>query len=54
MSTDTHAVFAKDLWRSYPRGSETVHALADFSLQVSPGEMVGIVGRSGSGRFEPT
>ncbi len=38
------------MWRSYRRGSETVHALADFGLTVQPGEMVGIVGRSGSGK----
>ncbi|MGD9496001.1 MAG: ABC transporter ATP-binding protein [Armatimonadota bacterium] len=39
-----------ELWRTYRRGSEPVHALADFSLTVQPGEMVGIVGRSGSGK----
>ncbi len=44
------AVRADGLWRTYERGSETVHALADFSLAVDPGEMVGIVGRSGSGK----
>lgn len=44
------AVEVRDLWRSYERGSETVHALAEFDLTVQPGEMVGIVGRSGSGK----
>ena len=44
------AVEVRGLWRSYERGSETVHALADFDLAVQPGEMVGIVGRSGSGK----
>ena len=41
---------AKDLWRSYHRGSETIHALAGLNLTLSPGEMVSVVGRSGSGK----
>jgi ABC-type lipoprotein export system ATPase subunit len=41
---------ANNIWRSYQRGSETIHALAGMSLTVEPGEMVGIVGRSGSGK----
>ncbi|HOF89739.1 MAG TPA: ABC transporter ATP-binding protein [Armatimonadota bacterium] len=41
---------ARDVWRSYQRGAETIHALAGMSLTVQPGEMVGIVGRSGSGK----
>jgi len=41
---------ATDLWRSYARGAEPVHALAGVSLTVREGEMVGIVGRSGSGK----
>ena len=47
---NTSALEAKQLWRTYERGSETIHALGDFSLTVQPGEMVGIVGRSGSGK----
>lgn len=43
-------VEAVDVWRSYRRGAETVHALAGVSLTVHPGEMVGVVGRSGSGK----
>jgi len=50
MSEITPALRVEGLWRSYQRGSETVHALADFDLEVMPGEMVGIVGRSGSGK----
>jgi len=49
-NTDGLVVNAEGLGRSYQRGSETVHALADFSLSVAPGEMVGVVGRSGSGK----
>lgn len=41
---------AKDLWRSYIRGSETIHALAGMDLELKRGEMIGIVGRSGSGK----
>jgi ABC-type lipoprotein export system ATPase subunit len=41
---------ARDLWRSYHRGSETIHALAGLNLTLSPGEMVSVVGRSGSGK----
>ena len=41
---------ATDLWRSYRRGSETIHALAGVSLTLGRGEMIGIVGRSGSGK----
>jgi putative ABC transport system ATP-binding protein len=46
----TPIIEAHDVWRSYQRGSETIHALAGMSLTVQPGEMVGIVGRSGSGK----
>ncbi len=46
----TSILEATDVWRSYQRGSETIHALAGMSLTVQPSEMVGIVGRSGSGK----
>ncbi len=48
--TDIPILEATEVWRSYQRGSETIHALAGMSLRVQPGEMVGIVGRSGSGK----
>ena len=41
---------ARDLWRSYQRGSETIHALAGVTLSLKPGEIVAVVGRSGSGK----
>lgn len=50
MSHNQPVVEAKDLWRSYRRGAEEIHALASFSLEICSGEMVAIVGRSGSGK----
>jgi ABC-type lipoprotein export system ATPase subunit len=50
MTMDKPVLDAKEVWRSYARGNETIHALAGLTLQVAPGEMVGIVGRSGSGK----
>lgn len=38
------------LCKSYARGSETVHALQDASLEVRAGEFIAIVGPSGSGK----
>ncbi len=47
---DVFVLEAADVWRTYTRGDETIHALAGMSLRVKAGEMVGIVGRSGSGK----
>ncbi len=49
-STTGPLLVASDLWRSYHRGSETIHALAGLNLALEPGEIVSIVGRSGSGK----
>jgi len=41
---------ATDLWRTYHRGSETINALGGVNLELRTGEIVSVVGRSGSGK----
>ena len=40
----------KNVFKSYQQGSETLTILKDLSLQVETGELVAIVGASGSGK----
>jgi ABC-type lipoprotein export system ATPase subunit len=50
MNKNEMLIEARDVWRSYTRGSETIHALAEMNLNLRSGDMIGIVGRSGSGK----
>ncbi len=40
----------EDIWRSYPMGGETVHALRGVSFDVHRNEYIAIIGPSGSGK----
>ena len=46
----THLIELKDVYKIYPMGDETVHALDGVSLSLDQGEFVAIVGSSGSGK----
>ena len=43
-------VTVRGVGRTYGTGRAAVHALRDISFDVAPGEMVAVVGRSGSGK----
>ncbi len=45
-----HLIELRDVYKIYPMGSETVHALDGISLAIDAGEFVAIVGSSGSGK----
>ena len=46
----THLIELKDVYKIYPMGDETVHALDGVSLSIDQGEFVAIVGSSGSAK----
>jgi putative ABC transport system ATP-binding protein len=46
----TPLIDASGLTKTYRRGAEDVHALADASVRVSAGELVTLIGPSGSGK----
>jgi putative ABC transport system ATP-binding protein len=45
-----YAIQGESLTRIFQRGSEKLYALKEVNFQISPGEIVSIVGRSGSGK----
>ena len=44
-----HLIELKDIYKIYPMGEETVHALDGVNITIDQGEFVAIVGSSGSG-----
>lgn len=47
---NNHVLACYDLTRSYSDGTSKIDVLTDMNLTVSPGEMVAIIGTSGSGK----
>lgn len=50
VSDEQMLLTARDLTKSYTRGTEVVHALRGVDISLRRGEVVGMVGRSGSGK----
>ena len=49
-STSTEVLAFKDVYKDYPDGDTTVHALAPTTCTIHAGEFVAVVGPSGSGK----
>ena len=45
-----HLIELKDIYKIYPMGEETIHALDGVNITIDQGEFVAIVGSSGSGK----
>ena len=43
-------IHIENLSKSYGQGENAVHALKDVTMKVSPGEVTGLIGPSGSGK----
>jgi len=45
-----HILQLEHVTKTYHRGSETIHAVDDLSLNINPGDYIAVVGHSGSGK----
>ncbi len=50
METNPALIVAQELTKTYTRGSETVHAIRDISLDIPSGSYTAFIGPSGSGK----
>jgi len=50
METNSALIVAQELTKTYTRGSETVHAIRDISLDIPAGSYTAFIGPSGSGK----
>ena len=50
MSTTTPVLTLQEVAKDYQQGGEIVHALQPTTLSLAAGELVGVLGPSGSGK----
>lgn len=50
MNETAYVLELKDLSRSFPQGSETLHVLKTVNFGIRPGEIIALVGPSGAGK----